>query len=163
MEEVTKANADAQPKETIPSKTILALGDSLTAGYELMPEESYPAQLDAKLRAAGYSYRVVNGGISGDTTLNLLSRYQSLVEETKPDLIILEIGGNDGLRRLPLEDMEKNIREALAYLDKKGIPVVFAGMKIPKNFGQYSDDFAEVFPRIAKDAPMKAYYPFFLE
>jgi len=141
---------------------IIALGDSITAGYELDPADAYPAQLEAKLRKAGYPCAVTNAGVSGDTSKGLLDRLEFTLGSDHYDLAILTIGGNDGLRLLPTPELEKNIREMLATLKGRNIPVVLAGMQIPSNAGPYAKDFREVYPRIAKSAETPL-YPFFLE
>lgn len=145
-----------------PPCRIIALGDSITAGYELDPADAYPAQLEILLRKDGLPCSVTNGGVSGDTSRGLLDRLEFTLGEDRYDLAILTIGGNDGLRLLPTEDLEKNIAEMVATLRKRGIPVLITGMQIPNNAGAYAKDFREVYPRLAKanDLPL---YPFFLE
>lgn len=141
---------------------IITLGDSITAGYDLDPSDAYPAQLETVLRKNGYPCSVTNAGVSGDTSRGLLDRLEFTLGEDAYDLAILTIGGNDGLRLLPTEDLEKNITEMVAVLRKRNIPILLTGMQIPNNAGPYAKDFREIYPRLAKanDLPL---YPFFLE
>lgn len=143
-------------------QTILALGDSLTAGYGLSKADSFPAKLQAALNAVGRDVRVVNGGVSGDTSKGGLSRVDWLFAD-KPDVLLIELGANDGLRGLPPEDTEKN----LAAIIEKGIAadatVLLTGMLAPPNLGRdYGAAFNAVFPRLAERYDV-AFYPFFLD
>jgi acyl-CoA thioesterase-1 len=141
---------------------IVALGDSLTAGYELDPSKAYPAALEKRLRENGYPCTVVNGGISGDTSKALLDRLDFTLGNERYDLALLVVGGNDGLQTLPVEDLRKNIGIILDRLESKKIPVVFAGMQIPNNAGSYAQAFKAIYPEIAAERG-PPYYPFFLE
>lgn len=141
--------------------TIVALGDSLTAGYGLPPGKGFPAQLEAALAAEGHDVVVRDAGVSGDTTSGGLSRLDWSVGP-EADGVILELGANDGLRGQPPESMRANLTGMLDRLEQRGVPVLLAGMRAPGNYGQdYRDDFARVFADLAERDVI--YYPFFLE
>ncbi|HSV29391.1 MAG TPA: arylesterase [Candidatus Omnitrophota bacterium] len=141
---------------------ILALGDSLTAGYGLPAEAAFPAQLERALKAQGYDVRVINAGVSGDTSAGGLARLDWALADD-PQIAIVELGANDGLRGLAPAEMEKNLDAILTRLKAKGIKVILAGMLAPPNYGrQYADDYAKVFPRLARRHDV-AFYPFFLD
>lgn len=142
--------------------TILALGDSLFAGYGLPPGQSVPDLLERRLAREGYSVRMVNAGISGDTTSGGLARLPWLLKEA-PDLAILELGANDGLMGMSPELMEKNLDAMLAALQDQGVLVLLAGMRGLANYGpDYAARFDAVFPRLAKKYGA-AFLPFLLE
>ncbi len=143
----------AEETPTASGLTILAFGDSLTAGFGVEPDESYPAQLQAKLRADGYSVDVINGGISGDTSAAALTRVDWMLN-TKPDIVIVEIGGNDALRGLDLTLTKSNIDEIVRKFTESGAVVIVAGMQIIQNLGdEYVNTFAAIYP--AAPAPIK--------
>ncbi|MGD9071629.1 MAG: arylesterase, partial [Desulfobacterales bacterium] len=133
------------PPEIQFTGTIVAMGDSLTEGLGVPEEETYPALLQKALRDKGYGYRVVNAGISGETSSGARSR-MDWVLRMKPDIIILETGANDGLRGLDPELIRGNIREMVDAFTAEGIVVVLAGMKMFPNLGPaYSKIFADVY------------------
>lgn len=140
---------------------ILALGDSLTAGYGLHPSQAFPAVLETRLKERGIRARIVNAGVSGDTSTGgrlRLERYLAL----KPDAAIVELGINDLFRRMPPKTTEENLEAILARLDQAKIPVLLAGMELPKGRGwKASKGFRELFPRLAR-RHNAVYYPFFL-
>lgn len=143
--------ASQTPRE--PDRTgwpvIVALGDSLTAGYQLSYEESYPAQLQAELDRLGYRYRVVNAGISGDTTTGALGRLDSVLRH-RPDIVIVALGGNDGLRGQSVDQMKANLEAMITRLQREGVTVVLAGMLMPPNLGpEYTKQFEQVYPELA--------------
>jgi len=141
--------------------TIVAVGDSLTAGYGVKEEEAYPALLEKKLHAAGYPWRVVNAGISGETSSGALSRI-SWVLKLEPDIVILETGANDGLRGVDPQLTRKNIDAIIHILEENGITVVLAGMKMVTSLGrEFLRDFAAVYPQIAEERDL-IFMPFFL-
>ncbi|QPJ62359.1 MAG: arylesterase [Candidatus Nitronauta litoralis] len=141
---------------------ILAFGDSLTAGFGVNQQESYPARLQSLLKEEGYSYKVVNAGVSGDTTAGGLRRIDWLLKH-KPSIVILELGANDGLRGLPLEEMESNLETIILTCQKQGARVLLAGMKIPPNYGEdYTKGFETVFSKLAEKHGT-GFIPFFLE
>ena len=135
-----------------PEPVIAVLGDSLSAGFGLEANESWVALLEARLADEGYGYRVVNASITGDTTAGGLSRLPGLLERESPKWLIVELGGNDGLRGLPVARMEQNLRQMIELSAAKGTQVVLAGIQIPPNYGQvYTDQFRTVFPNLAKE------------
>lgn len=158
--ESTSANAAQQPMSQ--SITILALGDSLTEGLGVDPDDNYPAQLEAKLKAMGYeNVEVVNSGLSGETSTGLINRLD-WVAQTKPDITILTIGANDAMRGLDVATIESNIRTAVKHLQDNGSEVILGGMQIYDNLGNdYVKSFSEIYPRVAKDMNLKL-IPFFL-
>jgi acyl-CoA thioesterase I len=128
---------------------IVAFGDSLTAGHGVDAGQSYPDYLQAELNRRGYSYRVVNAGISGDTTTGGLVRI-SQVLELRPAIVILALGANDGLRGIPVSSSEKNLDEIIVVLRKAGAAVVLAGMTLPPNYGPvYIRSFERMFTTLA--------------
>lgn len=141
---------------------ILALGDSLTAGYGLPAEASFPTQLEKALKAQGYDVRVINAGVSGDTSAGGLARLDwALADE--PHVAIVELGANDGLRGLAPAEMEKNLDAILTRLKARNVRVLLTGMLAPPNYGRaYAEDYAKVFPRLAKRHGVTL-YPFFLD
>ena len=141
---------------------IVCFGDSLTAGYGTDPGESYPDNLQADLDGQGYRYRVVNEGVSGNTTKDGLNRLASVVA-LKPAIVVVEFGGNDGLRGLPIEDSRANLDTILARLKATGAKVVIAGITLPPNYGAgYIKRFDETYTLLAKkyDLPLM---PFLLK
>jgi acyl-CoA thioesterase-1 len=141
---------------------ILAFGDSLIHGYGLPAGETFPEQLEAALRARGVDARVINGGNSGDTTAAGRARLDWALA-AEPDLVLLELGGNDGLRGIDPAATRDNLDAILAMLGAEGLPVLFAGMLAPRNLGaDYAAEFDAVFPRLAEKHGV-AFYPFFLD
>ena len=141
---------------------ILVLGDSLTAGYGLAPEEAFPVQLEKALQAAGHDVAVINAGVSGDTTAGGLARLDwALADE--PQLVIVELGGNDALRGLPPEQTRKNLEAIITRLKERGIVVLLAGMRAPRNLGSdYYSKFDDLYPALSARHAV-ALYPFFLD
>lgn len=143
-------------------KTILALGDSLVAGYGLEKADSFPTELEEALRAKGHDVRVINGGVSGDTSKGGLARVDWLFAD-KPDLMLLELGANDGLRGLPPEQTEENLAAIIEKAQAADVKVLLTGMMAPPNLGrEYGQAFNAVFPRLAERYDV-AFYPFFLD
>jgi acyl-CoA thioesterase-1 len=141
---------------------ILAFGNSLTAGLGVQPDTAYPARLQRKLDTLGSKYRVVNMGISGDTTAGGRARMKAALQQ-RPSIVILELGANDGLRGLPVSQMQINLEQMIQDFQKGGAKVVLAGMTLPRNYGDaYVKSFEDVFRGLAKkyDLPL---IPFFLE
>lgn len=152
----------ARPAPQTNEPLVIFLGDSLTAGLGLAENQAYPALLDRKLDEAGSPVRVLNAGVSGDTTAGGLSRLDWLLSQ-KPEVLVVGLGANDGLRALPVEETEKNLREIVRRAQAAGARVLLLGMQIPPNYGpEYTTAFAEMYPRIAKelDVPL---VPFLLE
>ena len=145
-------------------KLVVAFGDSLSAGYGLKPAESFPVQLEAALRRGGTQVRVHNAGVSGDTTAQGRARLGFVLRslKAKPDLVILQLGGNDMLRAIDPAQTEANLSAILADLKKRGIPVLLAGMLAAPNMGKaYQTRFDAVYPKLARQYGVKL-YPFFL-
>jgi acyl-CoA thioesterase I len=143
-------------------RVIVAFGDSLTAGLGVAAEEAYPSVLERTIREAGYSYRVINAGVSGETTAGGLRRVPWILKY-RPEIVILELGGNDGLRGLSLIQTKKNLAEIIEALQKAHVRVVLAGMKIPPNYGkEYTEAFEEMYPDFAARYHVTL-IPFFLE
>ena len=133
------------------SITIIAFGDSLTAGYGLPVAESYPAQLEAQLIAEGYDVRVINAGVSGETTRGNLER-APFIRNQNPDIVLLGIGGNDALRQLPLSETKKNIESTLETLQSGENPpvIIMLTIQAPLNAGvEYKRDFDAMYPELA--------------
>jgi len=141
---------------------IVALGDSLTAGLGLDVEEAYPAILQERIDEAGYAYQVENAGVSGDTTAGGLSR-TDWVLTGDVRVLILALGGNDGLRGLPAAEMKRNLAATIERAQEKGIAVLLAGMEAPPNMGtSYTSEFRQVFQDLAKEYDV-VFLPFLLE
>jgi len=129
---------------------IVTFGDSLSAGYGADAGSSYPDFLQKELDAAGYKYRVANQGVSGDTTSGGLSRVPQATE-LKPYLVILELGGNDGLRGLPIAVTRDNLDKMIVAFKDAGAKVVLAGMTLPRNYGpDYIREFEQIYPMLEK-------------
>ncbi len=132
-------------------KTIVFIGDSLTEGYGLEPEEAYPAQLEKMLHAQGKKdYKILNGGISGSTTANAAQRVRWYLK-SKPHLLVLVLGANDGLRGLPVSQSRANIVAALKLAQESGVKILLGEMKLPRNYGEaYRKEFEAMYGDIAK-------------
>jgi len=129
---------------------IVALGDSLTAGLGLPGDEAYPALLEERLRREGYPYRVVNAGVSGDTTAGGLRRVEWVLR-TRPAIVIVALGANDGLRHQSVTAMRDNLVEIVRRLRGAGAAVLLAGARVPPNYGDdYGRAFAAIFPDVAR-------------
>lgn len=140
----------------------MAFGDSLTAGLGVAPQKAYPAQLEERLRAGGYPYRVVNSGVSGETTAGGLRRLDGVIK-ARPEILILELGANDGLRGVPLEETRANLSHMIKRLQAARIQVILAGMKLPPNYGpMYTTGFSNLYSQLAKEYNIPL-IPFFLE
>ncbi len=161
---------DALPEVRTPDPTvdrtgwpvIVAFGDSLTAGHGVEPDQSYPSQLQALLDGRGYRYRMVNAGVSGELTAGGLSRVDAVLAHG-PEIVILELGANDGMQARPVDEVRANLAGIIAQLQEAGVTVVLAGMRAPPNHGSdYEEAFARVYPELAAEygAPL---IPFFLE
>jgi acyl-CoA thioesterase-1 len=140
---------------------IVALGDSLTAGLGVAPDEAYPARLEARLRREGFAYRVINAGVSGDTSAGGLRRVDWVLR-AKPEIVIVALGANDGLRGQSPQVMRDNLEAIVARLQAAGARVLLAGMRLPPNYGaEYAREFEAVFPAVARRAKV-AFMPFLL-
>jgi acyl-CoA thioesterase I len=163
---VTEAAAPAQAVEVRgPERRILAFGNSLFAGYGVAEGQGYPALLQAALRGRGIDARVIDAGVSGDTTAAGLQRIEFVLDglETPPDLAIVELGGNDLLRGISPAETRENLAGILAELQERNIPVLLMGMRAPPNLGEfYVADFDAIYPELA-ERYRTALVPFFLE
>lgn len=161
-EEKESASSPAGNVQVELSGTIVALGDSLTAGLGVDEESAYPAQLQRRLEEDGHRYRVINAGVSGETTSGTLSRMEWVLT-MKPDIVILEIGANDGLRGVDPAVPAKNLREIVRVLKENNIITVFTGMKMVWNLGPaYTSSFNAIYPQVAEENDL-IFMPFFLE
>ncbi|MEE4185974.1 MAG: arylesterase [Gammaproteobacteria bacterium] len=143
--------------------SVLVLGDSLSAGYGMDVEATWVAMLETRLNEKGYGYRVINASISGDTTGNGLQRLPRALQLHQPEIVIIELGGNDGLRGLPVEVMRDNLEAMIVETRAAGALPVLAGILIPPNYGEdYASEFAAVYPGLAEeyDVPL---IPFFMQ
>ena len=135
-----------------PGKIILFYGDSLTAGYGLAPEQAFPAIIGRELNSTGEQYKIINAGLSGETSAGGLNRLDWILREPV-DVFVLELGANDGLRGLPLEQTEKNLQQIIDKVKTKypQTTIVIAGMMVPPNLGEeYSEQFRSIFPKLAR-------------
>jgi acyl-CoA thioesterase I len=141
---------------------IVAFGDSLTAGLGVAAEEAYPARLQRRLDEKGLRYRVINAGVSGDTTAGGVRRVDWVLK-SRPDLVILELGGNDGLRGLKLDETKANLERIIKRCQAASVTVILAGMKLPPNYGtEYTKGFEAIHPALAKQYRLTL-IPFFLD
>ena len=142
---------------------IVMLGDSITAGYGLAPAEALPVRLQARLQAAGRDVLVENAGVSGDTTAAALARIDWAIGNRQPRLVIVALGGNDGLRGIDPVQTRKNVLAIVQKLKSMKIPVLLAGMLAPRNLGpEYAAIFDPIFSEVAKGEGV-AHYPFLLD
>jgi len=140
---------------------VVFLGDSLTAGLGLDENQAYPALLGQQLNQEGKAVRVVNAGVSGDTTAGGLSRLDWLLGQ-HPDVLVVGLGANDGLRGLPLTEVELNLRQIIRRSQAAGARVLLLGMRIPPNYGPYADQLAAIYPKLAKELNVP-FVPFLLD
>jgi acyl-CoA thioesterase I len=162
---VMSVSALAKSAVSISPVSVLAFGDSLTAGYELPPSDSFPAQLQTALRKKGIAATVHNAGVSGDTTTGGKARLAWVLkgQKQKPDVVILELGANDSLRGINPDITRANLDEMLVILKKSGIKVILAGMLAPPNLGaDYAKKYNSIFPDLAKKHGVLL-YPFFMD
>jgi len=141
---------------------IVALGDSITSGLGVAAAEAFPALLEVRLRRDGYAYRVVNAGVSGDTTAGGLRRVDWVLR-ARPEIVILALGANDGLRGQPPQTTRANLEAIVTRLQTAGARVLLAGMRMPPNYGEeFTRQFEAVFPAVARRANV-ALLPFLLD
>jgi acyl-CoA thioesterase-1 len=161
---VSSPAASPEPRPAAaPARTILVLGDSLSAGYGIRMEESWPALLQKQLEIQGYGYRVVNASVSGETTSGGVERLPRALSLHRPEVVILELGANDGLRGLPLETSRANLERMVRTARAAGARVLLIGMRIPPNYGpRYAGSFERMFPEIAAQSHL-ALVPFLLD
>ena len=143
--------------------TILVVGDSLSAGYGIDKQRGWVALLTQRLRQEGNAYRVVNASISGDTTRGGLSRLPAALERETPEVLILALGANDGLRGFPTERTQENLRRMIEQARNVGAAVLLLGIKLPANYGSvYGEKFHRIYLDLADELKV-ALVPFFLE
>jgi acyl-CoA thioesterase-1 len=143
-------------------RVVVCLGDSLTEGYGLAPEQSYPSLVERMLREHGHAVRVVNAGVSGSTSASAASRLRWQLR-SKPDVVLIALGANDGLRGVDVAATRANLSAAIDLAKQSGARVLLAGMKMPPNYGaKYTAKFEAVFPALAKEHGV-ALLPFLLE
>jgi acyl-CoA thioesterase-1 len=153
----------APAASTSNSPTLLVLGDSISAGYGIRIEEGWVALLQGRLREQGYGYRVVNASVSGETTAGGLARLPRALRLHKPRIVIIELGGNDGLRGLPVDVIRRNLERTIVASRSAGARVLLVGMRMPANYGApYTAGFHSIYPDLAKRYATPL-VPFFLE
>ncbi len=143
--------------------TVLVFGDSLSAGYGIDVDQSWPALLQSRLESQGYEHRVINASISGETTEGGVTRIASTLKNFRPDLVILELGGNDGLRGFPTERMKANLQTIIEETKASGAAVIMLGIRIPTNYGpRYTGAFENVYRELADESGV-LWIEFFME
>lgn len=153
---VGAANASKAP-------TVLVIGDSLSAGYGIEVDQSWTTLLQLRLRSQGYEHRVVNASISGDTTEGGATRIVAALENFDPELVILELGGNDGLRGIPPDTMKGNLQSIIEASQASGASVILLGIRIPTNYGpRYTSAFEAVYRDLAEQMDIP-WIEFFME
>ena len=138
-------------------QTIVVVGDSLSSGYGMAAEQSWVAMLEDRLQSEGYGYHVVNASIAGDTSAGGLARLPRLLAAHDPTLVVIELGGNDGLRGQPVGTLRDNLAKMIELSRESGADVLLAGIQIPPNYGAtYTQALAAVYPELARrfDAPL---------
>jgi acyl-CoA thioesterase I len=131
--------------------TILVFGDSLSAAHGIRPEQGWVALLVQRLRTQGYGYEVINASVSGETSSGGLERLPRALELNKPQIVVLELGANDGLRGLPLATTRQNLTQMLQLAQAGGARGLLLGIKLPPNYGpRYTEEFAQIFPQLAQ-------------
>lgn len=148
---------------SLAQKKLIVLGDSLTEGYGVAKEAAYPSLLEKKLHAIGKKeWTVVNAGVSGSTTASAVSRMKWLFK-SKPDVVLLVLGANDGLRGLKVEDSQKHLAEAIEYAQQQKVKVILGGLYMPPNYGKaYTDQFKKMYEALAKKYRV-VFVPFILD
>lgn len=142
---------------------ILVMGDSLSAAYGMPSNQGWVQLLQDRLRAQTYPYRLVNASISGETSSGGASRIKTLLSQIQPEIVVLELGANDGLRGLPMTQMQQNLSQIIKLSQQSQAKVLLVGMRIPPNYGEpYTRQFAQVFPDLAREYKL-ALVPFFLQ
>ena len=144
-------------------RTILVFGDSLSAAYGIRSEQGWVPLLVQRLHAQGYGYQVVNASVSGETSSRGLERLPRALELHAPEIVILELGSNDGLRGLPVSALHENLARMVQLAQAAGARVLLVGIRIPPNYGsRYTEEFARVFPEVAQQYHLPL-VPFLLE
>ncbi len=143
-------------------KTVLVMGDSLSAGYGIRPEQAWPALLDKRLAEKRLDYSVANLSISGETTAGGRARLTAALRQHQPAVVVIALGANDGLRGLQLAQMRDNLSAMTAAAQAAGARVLLAGMRLPPNYGPYAEEFRSSFTSVAR-SKKAALLPFLLE
>jgi acyl-CoA thioesterase I len=144
-------------------RTILVMGDSLSAAYGIRPEQGWVALLAQRLQAQGYGYELVNASVSGETSGGGLQRLPRALQLHQPGMVILELGANDGLRGLQVAETKENLMKMVQLSQNAGARVLLVGIRIPPNYGpRYANEFAEIYPELAKQFHLPL-VPFLLE
>lgn len=134
------------------AKTLLIVGDSISAGFGVDVGKSWVNHLDKQLKEKGYPYSVVNASISGDTTANGLARLPALLSQYHPDIVLIELGGNDGLRGTPLKRIEHNLTQMVKQIKESNAQALLIGIELPPNYGnQYLERFMAIYPSVAEE------------
>ncbi|MGF1759602.1 multifunctional acyl-CoA thioesterase I/protease I/lysophospholipase L1 [Photobacterium sagamiensis] len=145
------------------SNTLLVVGDSLSAGYQMRAEQSWPVLLEPMLQRQGHKVTVVNASISGDTTGNGLARLPALLQQHNPDYVIIELGANDGLRGFPPATIRKNLSQMISQIQAMDAKALLMQIHVPPNYGKrYSETFRTIYPQLSKEFATPL-LPFFLE
>lgn len=144
------------------AKTVLVMGDSLSAGYGIRPEQAWPALLDKRLAEKRFDYSVANLSISGETTAGGRARFAAALRQYQPAVVVIALGANDGLRGLQLAQMRDNLGAMTAAAQAAGARVLLAGMRLPPNYGPYAEEFRSSFATVA-GSRKAALLPFLLE
>jgi acyl-CoA thioesterase I len=153
----------AAPAAAASRPVVLIVGDSLSAGYGLAVHENWPSLLQRRLSESGYPHRVVNASISGDTTSGGLARLPRALERHAPEIVLIGLGGNDGLRAIPIPEFRRNLANMIQLSDSAGAKVLLAGIHIPPNYGpEYAEAFHAVFHELAREHDTSL-VPFILE
>ena len=153
----------ARAAEPAAAPTILVLGDSLSAAYGIRVDQGWVALLQARLRAKGYGHRVVNASSSGETTGGALARLPRALQAHRPEIVVVELGGNDGLRGLSIADIRRHLESIIDLSQQAGARILLVGMKIPPNYGPaYARQFEQLFGELAERHRLPS-VPFLLE
>jgi acyl-CoA thioesterase-1 len=141
----------------------MVFGDSLSAAYGLQTDQGWVAQLQKRLNDQGYGYRVVNASVSGETSSGGRSRLQRALDQHRPELVVLELGANDGLRGLPVKEIEVNLTAMVGMIQKTRAKLLLVGIMIPPNYGpRYTRSFSDMYQQLAKSGPLP-FIPFLLD
>jgi acyl-CoA thioesterase-1 len=149
------------PEVPADAPLVLFLGDSISAGLHLPASAAFPAVLQRDLARTGHPFRLVNAGVSGDTSAGGLRRIDWLLQQ-KPDIVVVELGANDGLRVQPVAAVEQNLRAIVAKAREAGARVLLLGVRLPTSYGAYAAEFDALYERIADDTDV-AFVPYFME
>ncbi|WP_084623783.1 arylesterase [Oceanospirillum beijerinckii] len=160
---ITLYALSAQSVQAAQTARLLVLGDSISAGYGMKPEQGWVTLLQDKLRQEGYDYQVINASISGETSQGGLTRLPALLNQHQPELVLIELGGNDGLRGLPLKLLQHNLSKLVQLTQQQQAQPVLLGIQLPPNYGRrYTQAFANIYPALAEQYQIPV-MPFILE